>query len=160
MQKSSAASSSPRPLTLIPFGSPGAGKSNLLNKLIGQAKRFESSRCANSGLTKSISFEQGPAFGREGNPLLRVYDAPGVGDFNIPLPQIVADIKVSIGSKQLFDAALIVVKMTDYRATIQEMFAIKAITKLLCEYKPENIFMVITHCDLEDPPDELILGKL
>ena len=71
-----------------------------------------------------------------------------------------ADIKVSIGSKQLFDAALIVVKMTDYRATIQEMFAIKAISKLLCDYTPENIFMVITHCDLEDPSDELILGKL
>ena len=159
MQKSPAASAT-RPFTLIPFGSPGAGKSNLLNKLIGQAKRFESSRSATSGLTKNISFEQGPAFGKEGYPLLRVYDAPGVGDFNIPLPQIVADIKVSIGSKQLFDAALIVVKMTDYRATIQEMFAIKAISKLLTDYRPENIFMVITHCDLENPSDELILGKL
>ena len=159
MQKSYAAAGV-RPITLIPFGSPGAGKSNLLNKLIGKEGRFESSRATNSGLTKNISYEQGPAFGKPGNPLLRVYDAPGVGDFNIPLPQIVADIKVSIGSKQHFDAALVVVKMTDYRATIQEVFAIKAISKLLVDYKPENIFMVVTHCDLEDPPEELIKGKL
>ena len=109
---------SSRPKTLIPFGAPGAGKSNVLNKLIGMEGRFKSSRSAVSGLTQNITYEQGPAFGKAGNPLLRVYDTPGVGDFNIPMPMIVADIKTNIGSSQCFDAALVVLKMTDYRASI------------------------------------------
>lgn len=70
---------------MIPLGAPGAGKSNLLNKLAGQEGRFKSSRSAASGVTQNISYHQGPAFGREGNVLLRVYDAPGVGDLNIPM---------------------------------------------------------------------------
>ena len=86
-----------RAITMIPFGAPGSGKSNLLNKLIGMEGRFLSSRIATSGLTQNISFQEGPAFGMQGNPLLRVYDAPGVGDFNIPMPMIVADIKLNVG---------------------------------------------------------------
>ena len=110
--------SAAKPKSIIPFGAPGAGKSNILNKLIGMEGRFVSSRSAVSGLTQNITYQEGPAFGKPGNPLLRVYDTPGVGDFNIPMPHIVADIKISIGSKQCFDAALVVLKMTDYRASI------------------------------------------
>jgi predicted GTPase len=36
---------------MIPFGAPGAGKSNLLNMLVGIAGRFASSSSACSGLT-------------------------------------------------------------------------------------------------------------
>jgi ribosome biogenesis GTPase A len=42
---------------MIPFGAPGAGKSNLMNKLIGIEGRFESSNEVTSGVTKEISYE-------------------------------------------------------------------------------------------------------
>ena len=74
-----------RALSIIPFGGPGSGKSNILNKLIGKLDYFKSSKTTESGETKKISSFQGPAFNLEGKPLLRIFDAPGVGDYNIPL---------------------------------------------------------------------------
>jgi hypothetical protein len=55
-----------RPITIIPLGAPGAGKSNVNNKLIGQ-DRFESSSSAVSGVTRNISHHTCPAFGKPGN---------------------------------------------------------------------------------------------
>ena len=109
---------------MIPFGAPGVGKSNLLNILVGIAGKFKSSSAACSGLTQNISYHEGPAFGKSGNQAIRVYDTPGVGDFNLPLGTIVENILDSIGSKQFFDAAFIVVRSTDYRISVQEMLAI------------------------------------
>lgn len=40
------------------------------------------------------------------------------------------------------------------------MMAIKAISKLFANYKPKNVFLVVTHCDLKVPEEELIQGKL
>ena len=145
---------------MIPFGAPGSGKSNLLNMLVGIPGRFASSSSACSGLTQEISFYEGPAFGKSGQRQLRVYDAPGVGDFNIPMGKIIENIMDSVGSKQWFDAALIVIRSTDYRLSVQEMIAIKAIAKLLIDHQPQNIFLIITHCDLQYPSDDLVLGKV
>ena len=51
--------------------------------------------------------------------MLQAFDAPGVGDMNLSLVQIVADIKASIQSNETtFDAALIVLKIFDYRASV------------------------------------------
>jgi len=57
---------SSRPITIIPFGAPGAGKSNLNNKLIGQV-RFKASSAAVTGVTTHISYHTCPAFGKPGN---------------------------------------------------------------------------------------------
>ncbi len=76
---------STRPYTIIPFGQCGTGKSNLLNILIGIPNKFKSSKTAASGETKVIGSHQGPAFGQQGNKLLKVYDAPGVGDMELSL---------------------------------------------------------------------------
>ena len=153
-------SNEPRLFTLIPFGAPGVGKSNLMNKLIGKEGRFISSSAVTSGVTKNISYEQGPAFGIEGNPLLRVYDVPGVGDYDLPMIDIIDDIKKNIGSKQNIDAALVVLKITDYRMSIQEMYAIKTITRMIDNSNSGDTFMILTHCDKLQPSDELISGKL
>jgi GTP-binding protein EngB required for normal cell division len=149
----------PRPFTMIPFGAPGVGKSNLLNKLLGRYA-FESSSEVTSGVTKDISFGQGPAFGIEGNPLLRVYDLPGVGDIELPTAQIIYDIKRKIGTEQEIDAALVVVKLTDVRTSIQEMYAIKSIKTMIDNVEPKNTFMILTHCDLLKPSEKVISGKL
>ena len=145
---------------MIPFGAPGVGKSNLMNKLIGKEGRFVSSSEVTSGVTKNISFEQGPAFGIEGNPLLRVYDVPGVGDMDLPVIDIVDDIKANFRSKQNIDAALVVLKITDYRTSIQEMYAIKTIARMIDKSDSGDTFMILTHCDKLPPSDELISGKL
>lgn len=68
---------STRPMTLITLGAPGVGKSNVLNKLVGQIK-FKSSASAASGVTKKISHHIAPAFGKQGNLMIKVFDPPGV----------------------------------------------------------------------------------
>jgi hypothetical protein len=71
-----------------------------------------------------------------------------VGDVDLPIAQIIADIKGNITSQQKIDAALVVLKITDYRTTIQEMYAIKTISTMIDKAKPENTFMILTHCDI------------
>lgn len=71
---------SSRPFSLIPFGAPGSGKSNLCNFLAGKPGIFKSSKTANTGETKKVQFFLGPAFGKSGNKVLQVWDAPGQGD--------------------------------------------------------------------------------
>lgn len=108
---------SSRPFSIIPFGAPGTGKSNLCNILIGKPGAFKSSATSGGGETKKISCYEAPAFGKKGNKLLQVWDAPGVGDIELSLIEIVNEIKTRIGKDTIFDAALIVLKAQDYRAS-------------------------------------------
>lgn len=146
--------------SVIPFGAPGSGKSHLNNALIG-ATKFKASRTAASGETKEISCHTGPALGKPGNKMLQVFDAPGVGDLELSLLQIVADIKNKIVQKQeTFDAALMVIKLFDYRASVQEVIALKAIKNFFDNFQPSQVFCVITHCDKERPDDKQVAMKL
>jgi hypothetical protein len=83
-----------------------------------------------------------------------------VGDTKLPMIKIITDIKNIITSKQNIDAALIVLKKYDYRDTIQELYAIRTITKMIANSKAEDTFIVVTHCDKEKPSEEFITGKL
>ena len=78
----------------------------------------------------------------------------------LPIVQILADVKSNIGPKEKLDAALVVLKMTDYRTSIQEMYAIKTISRMIDNSKPDNTFMILTHCDIDKPSEKLISGKL
>jgi predicted GTPase len=151
--------SSQRPLAIIPFGSPGSGKSTILNSLAGTPQYFKSSKTSASGCTQEIKRFDGPAFGLSSNPLLRIYDAPGVGDPMIPLANIVADIKVSIGENNI-DASLIVIKAQDYRTGIEQMIAVKVISKFFKNFDSRHVFLIITHADVEKPSDDFIADKL
>jgi len=73
-----------RPLSLIPFGAPGVGKSNILNKLLNK-EIFVSTSSATTGVTKTIRFETGYALGIPNAIRLIVCDAPGVGDLKMSL---------------------------------------------------------------------------
>jgi hypothetical protein len=55
---------SSRAFSIIPFGAPGSGKSNLCNMLVGQPGKFKSLKTAASGVTKKLSFCDAPAFGK------------------------------------------------------------------------------------------------
>lgn len=75
------------------------------------------------------------------------------------MAQILYDIKKTIGPEQNIDAALVVLKLTDYRTSIQEMYAIKTISTMIENASPKNTFMILTHCDLLKPTEKLIQGK-
>lgn len=78
----------------------------------------------------------------------------------LSLIQIVADIKGSIGHQTTFDAALIVIKLFDYRATVQEVIALKAIKNFFANFSPHQVFCIVTHCDLQTPDDAIITKKI
>ena len=68
-----------------------------------------------------------------------------------------ADIKGSIQSNDTtFDAALIVLKIFDYRASMQEVIALKAIKNFFENFSPNQVFCIITHCDRDQPDDEVV----
>ena len=144
---------------MIPFGAPGSGKSTVLNGLAGIPGHFKNTQTTASGQTQEIKSFEGPAFGIRSNPVIKIYDAPGVGDINLPLSQIVADIKVSIGSNNI-DASLFVIKAQDYRMDLQQTIAIKVISKFFKNFDSRHVFLIITHADVETPTDDFIAGKL
>ena len=98
---------------------------------------------------------EGPAFGLSSNPLLKIYDIPAVDGTYLPLSNIVADIKVSIGSNNI-DASLIVIKGHDYRVGLEQMIAIKVISKFFKNFDSLRVFLIITHADVDKPDDDLI----
>ena len=78
---------------------------------------------------------------------------------NIPLANIVADIKVQIGSNNI-DASLIVIKAQDYRTGLEQMISIKAISKFFKNFDSRHVFLIITHADVKKPSDDFIAEKL
>jgi hypothetical protein len=66
----------------------------------------------------------------------------------LSLKAIVDDIKSNIGHQEKFDAAIIIIRITDYRASINEVIACRAIKEFLENLTPQHIFCLITHCDL------------
>jgi hypothetical protein len=60
----------------------------------------------------------------------------------------------------MIDAALIVLKSTDYRMDIQQTIAIKMVGKYFENFDARKVFLVLTHCDIERPTDEFIADKI
>ncbi|TNV82706.1 hypothetical protein FGO68_gene15377 [Halteria grandinella] len=147
----------PTGITIIPFGAPGVGKSNVLNKLIGKPYFYSSSSCA-SGVTKKIKFHTAKAFGQE-NPIT-VCDAPGVGDMELSLKQMIIDLQSGIGTDTSFDLALMVLKASDTRTTIQEIMALKSMKNFFDNFSSKKVMCVVTHCDQVPVTDQWIAEKL
>ena len=71
-----------------------------------------------------------------------------------------ADIKLSIGSENPIDAAMLVVKSSDYRMDIQQTISIKMIGKYFENFDAKKVFLVYTHCDMQKPTDKEIVDKI
>jgi hypothetical protein len=56
--------------------------------------------------------------------------------------------------------ALMVIKSTDYRMTIEQILVAKAMKKFLENLKPICTFLIITHCDEKQPDAVFIKNKL
>ncbi|TNV80945.1 hypothetical protein FGO68_gene1751 [Halteria grandinella] len=148
-----------RPLTIIPFGAPGVGKSNVLNVLIGKLI-FVSNASAASGVTRIIRSETGFALGVPTSIKLTVYDAPGVGDLQISIQQMILDLEGGIGKTVSFDVTLMVFKASDTRITIQEIMALKAMKAFFDNFLSKKVLCVITHCDKVPVTEPWIAQKL
>ncbi|TNV80984.1 hypothetical protein FGO68_gene2489 [Halteria grandinella] len=148
-----------RPLTLIPFGAPGVGKSNVLNILIGRAI-FVSNASAASGLTRSIRSQTAFALGDPTLIQLTVYDAPGVGDLQISIQQMILELQSGVGTTVSFDVTLMVFKASDTRITIQEIMALKAMKAFFDNFSSRKVMCVITHCDKVPVTEPWIAEKL
>jgi len=62
---------------------------------------------------------------------MRFIDMPGFGDPNLPLEQFGVQIAGLFTVNDKLDAIVIVTKATDYRLSLQEMIALRAIKKFL-----------------------------
>jgi hypothetical protein len=69
---------------------------------------------------------------------------------------IADDIKENIGYQGKFDAAIIVIKITDFRASIYDVIAWKAIKEFFYHLTPEHIFCCFTYCDVNIPSPNVI----
>jgi hypothetical protein len=69
----------------------------------------------------------------------------------LSLYEIVKDIKSHVGSQTPFDAAIVVVKVLDYRASASEVIALRAIKNFFDNFSYNQVFCVITHCDVKKP---------
>jgi hypothetical protein len=105
------------------------GKSNFCNKLVGE-NFFKSESSSESGVTKEISFLKRPALGKKGATMLNVAEIPGLCDIEIPLACLINEIQTKIGYLP-FDAVLIVIKLSDYRASLSEVVAMKFIKRIM-----------------------------
>jgi hypothetical protein len=53
-----------------------------------------------------------------------------------------------------------VIRITDYRASVNEIIACRAMKEFLENLTPEHIFCCITHCDYNIPAPDVIDNKI
>ena len=73
---------------------------------------------------------------------------------------IADDIKENIGYQGKFDAAIIVIKSIDYRASVYDAIAFGEMRNFFEHLTPEHIFCCITYCDDKVPDTDSIKEKL
>ncbi len=85
-----------------------------------------------------------------------MFDPPGTGDPELSIHGIIDDIKENVGHQVKFDAAILVIKNVDYRASPAEIIACKVMKGLLENSTAQHFFCCMTHCDLIAPNSEHI----
>ena len=128
--------------------------------MLGNPGTFKASKTTAGGETREIKSVTGTSFNESGGLRIEITDSPGVGDPELPILQIINSIHSNIGHDKTFDAILMVIKESDYRASLQEIMSCKAITKFFTDFDPSRVFLIITHCDKSMPNEDFIMGKL
>jgi predicted GTPase len=106
------------------------GKSHVGNTILGKLF-FPSGNKSVSGMTVEMKMAQNAAFNNAANQIIRFIDMPGFGDPNLPLEKFAQQILQSLTADDKIDAVVIVTKATDYRLSLQEMIALRAIKKFM-----------------------------
>ena len=98
--------------------------------------------------------------GNSSNPKISFVDVPGFGDPTFKMEDIAQEIEKAFSSGQKIQICLIVTKSTDYRLSLNEIIALRAIKTFLSDLKPEGFYCWISHCDVSKPDEDFIKGKL
>jgi predicted GTPase len=143
--------------TIVPFGGPGVGKSTLGNYLLDgrDSGRFKGSDTTEGGETKHVTHQSGRALGdAQSTKLVQVFDVPGLGDPDLPIDMWVDEIRESFDEDQVIDMAIMVLKATDMRMSIEQIMVAKAMQKFLDNLKPRATFLCFTFCDKQKPDEQ------
>jgi hypothetical protein len=144
------------------MGGTGVGKSYAGNFILDgrNSGRLKSSSASVGGVTKEVRIFEANALGNKSNPKVSFVDVPGFGDPTFNIEEIAEEIEKVFSSGQKIQICLIVTKSTDYRLSFQEIIALKAIKTFLSDIKPEGFYCWISHCDVSEPDEIFIEGKL
>lgn len=144
--------------TIIVFGAPGHGKSTGIKlladgRLDGPNKnKFKSGDSVESGLTKEIVYHEGFALNNEAlRKYIKIFDTPGIGDWNLRAEKIVAEVKDKITSDEKIDCLLLFANSAEPRLLMQQILCLKIMGSIFKNFNPENVICVFTKCDLMKP---------
>lgn len=149
--------------TIVPFGGSGVGKSTLCNFLLNgnTVQKFKASDTTEASETQKVTSYKGTALGKkELKKLVQVFDVPGICSPDVPIEEWAETIRDGIPEGQNIDMAIMVLKCTDTRMSVEQVGAAVAMRKFLDNLKPENTFICFTHCDTKDPTDSFLKGKI
>jgi GTP-binding protein EngB required for normal cell division len=149
--------------TIVPFGGPGVGKSTLCNFLIDgkNSGLFKSSDTTEGGETKHVTHQEGHALGDSSlKKRVKVFDVPGLGDPDLPIDMWVDEIKEGFEPEQMIDMAIMVMKATDMRMSVEQIIVAKAMQKFLDNLKPKATFLCFSFCDKQMPDEKFTKSKI
>ena len=148
--------------SIVPFGGPGVGKSTFCNMILDgkDSGRFKSSESTQGGETKKVSSFKGNALADQKNAKVKVFDVPGLTDPDLPIDLWVEEIRNGVEASQQIDMAIMILKATDYRMTMEQIISAKAMCKFLENLKPKSTFLCFTFCDKEMPKEKFVKEKL
>lgn len=91
--------------------------------------------------------------------MIKMFDTPGVADPTYPFQDYIDQINENVSSQKI-DVILIVLDGANMRQCDGEIYALTMVKSFIEGLKPENIFVVITKCNLKRPSAKLIEEKL
>jgi len=122
--------------------------------------RFKSSDSTAGGETKKVTSHKGSALGDSKKAKVQIFDVPGLTDPDLPIDLWIDEIRSGVEADQQIDMAIMVLKATDYRMTMEQIISAKAMKQFLDNLKPKSTFICFTFCDKEMPKEKFVKDKL
>ena len=138
---------------ILVIGSTGTGKSTLLNKIIGEADRFQTG-CSTRRITTEIEQVSGIMTFNEDKYELTCIDTVGMNDQNkclgdnITNAQVIADIKMAISTTFKEGVSVIFIVLSKQRIREEERKLFTFLNQHFDSGFWRKCFIVITHCEL------------
>lgn len=85
---------------------------------------------------------------------------PGLGDPDLPIDMWVDEITEGFEADQMIDMAIMVMKATDMRMSVEQIIVAKAMQKFLENLKPKATFLCFTFCDKQMPDEKFTRSKI
>lgn len=149
--------------TIVPFGGSGVGKSTVCNFLLNGNKKqvFKASDTTETSETLEVTSHEGWALGKpELKKKVKIFDVPGICSPDVPIEEWAETIRDGIPEGQNIDMAIMVLKCTDARMSVEQVAAAVAMRRFLEGLEPENTFICFTYCDTKAATESFFKKKL